>query len=441
MTRADKTPTFNMKVVVQETGLKPDTLRAWERRYGMPNPQRTAGGHRLYSQYEIDMLKWLIERQDEGVSISHAIEMWQQHLDEGRDPLQIMPLEAEESTPFTALSGSTVDQMRQEWMSACLDFDERRAQFVLAQAFAMFPMETVCFDVLQRSLTEIGTGWYEGRVTVQQEHFASSLAIRQLEALLAAMSTAARHGRVLVACPPMEQHTFSPLIITLLLRRRGWDVVYLGANVPVEQLGATVNSVQPQLVIASAQTLNTAGTMREMADFLNEMDVPFAYGGAVFNFIPEVRRYIAGHFLGTELQDVPQTVQHLIQTQPDLPAFEEASPAYRAALLDFLEHRSAIEADIYTNVRVKGLTASELSNANEDFGNNISAALSLGHMHLISANLAWIHGLLVNYHYRMPEQAMQAYVTTYEEAARRHLGPESQPLLDWLAELSASKAS
>ncbi|MCA9937221.1 MAG: MerR family DNA-binding transcriptional regulator, partial [Anaerolineales bacterium] len=40
-----------MKVVVQETGLKPDTLRAWERRYGVPSPERTAGGHRLYSQY------------------------------------------------------------------------------------------------------------------------------------------------------------------------------------------------------------------------------------------------------------------------------------------------------------------------------------------------------------------------------------------------------
>lgn len=71
-------PTFNMKVVVHETGLKPDTLRAWERRYGVPNPQRTSGGHRLYSQYEIDMLKWLVARQTEGMSISHAVELWQQ---------------------------------------------------------------------------------------------------------------------------------------------------------------------------------------------------------------------------------------------------------------------------------------------------------------------------------------------------------------------------
>lgn len=253
---ADTTPTFNMKVVVQETGLKPDTLRAWERRYGMPNPKRTSGGHRLYSQFEIDMLKWLIARQDEGVSISRAIDMWQQHLENDENPLEAVPLEPTEEPIYTSMAGASIETMRKSWMEACLKFDERAAQFILAQAFAMFPMETVCFDLLQRSLTEIGLGWYEGRVSVQQEHFGSALAIRQLEALLAAMSTAARSlGRVLVACPPLEQHTFSPLVITLMLRRRGWDVVYLGANVPVEQLGATVNSIQPELVIISAQTL------------------------------------------------------------------------------------------------------------------------------------------------------------------------------------------
>jgi DNA-binding transcriptional MerR regulator len=54
MPKANQTPTYNLKAVVQETGLKPDTLRAWERRYGQPQPQRTLGGHRLYSQQDIE---------------------------------------------------------------------------------------------------------------------------------------------------------------------------------------------------------------------------------------------------------------------------------------------------------------------------------------------------------------------------------------------------
>ena len=54
------TPAFNLKVVLKETGLGADTLRAWERRYGLPVPNRSAGGHRLYSQSDIETIKWLM---------------------------------------------------------------------------------------------------------------------------------------------------------------------------------------------------------------------------------------------------------------------------------------------------------------------------------------------------------------------------------------------
>src|SRR5688572_24436423 len=85
----DSTPIYNLKAVVQETGLKPDTLRAWERRYGMPEPDRTQGGHRLYSQRDIEVLKWLISRQGEGMTISRAVDLWQRLNQDGHDPLQM----------------------------------------------------------------------------------------------------------------------------------------------------------------------------------------------------------------------------------------------------------------------------------------------------------------------------------------------------------------
>ena len=91
MNKPRKTPAYNLKVVIRETGLKADTLRAWERRYGLPNPQRTAGGHRLYSQYDIEMIKWLIERQNEGLRINRAVQLWQSFEEQGKDPLEMMP--------------------------------------------------------------------------------------------------------------------------------------------------------------------------------------------------------------------------------------------------------------------------------------------------------------------------------------------------------------
>src|SRR5512135_3781429 len=81
-------PAFNLKAVVRETGLKPDTIRAWERRYGVPTPRRTAGGHRLYSQRDIDLLKWMNARQHEGLSISRSVDLWKGLEAEGKDPLQ-----------------------------------------------------------------------------------------------------------------------------------------------------------------------------------------------------------------------------------------------------------------------------------------------------------------------------------------------------------------
>src|SRR5512136_3331090 len=82
-------PTLNLKAVVRETGLKPDTIRAWERRYGIPKPPRTTGGHRLYSQRDIDLLKWMNARQHEGMSISRIVDLWKSLEAEGKDPLQV----------------------------------------------------------------------------------------------------------------------------------------------------------------------------------------------------------------------------------------------------------------------------------------------------------------------------------------------------------------
>jgi len=172
-------PLLNLKAVVQQTGLKPDTLRAWERRYGLPSPGRSGGGHRLYTQRDIEVLRWLVARQHEGLSISRAVDLWRQ-IDAGwRDPLQALapiPL-LHTSIAEPRPVGGILDQLRQEWLAACLDYDEQRAEQTVAQAFALYPPETVCLELLQGALSEVGDLWHEGIATVQQEHFASELAI------------------------------------------------------------------------------------------------------------------------------------------------------------------------------------------------------------------------------------------------------------------------
>ncbi|MEZ4594133.1 MAG: MerR family transcriptional regulator [Chloroflexota bacterium] len=435
MSPSNQIPTFNMKVVVHETGLKPDTLRAWERRYGVPNPQRTSGGHRLYSQYEIDMLKWLVSRQDEGMSISHAVELWQQLEQDGKNPLVSLDNIVSEPT-FSHIDGERVDDLRQAWVEACLEFDEYQAQHLLARSFALFPLETVCYKVLQQGLTEIGEGWYQGQVTVQQEHFASALALRQLEALLAALPAPTKNGRIIVACPPHELHTFAPLMISLMLRRQGWDVVYLGANVPLDRMEASVEQIKPLLVIMPAQTLAAAGNMLPMAQKLQEMNVPLAFGGTVFNHIPQVAEAMPGHFLGKSLDQAPQVVERLLQANPPMSKIKRASKAYEDTYQQFVAERSSIEARLHHLEELSEMPVTLLNNINHEFGDNIEAALRLGDLTMISSNLEWVKGLLLNNHERLSELSLHAYLAAYRKVVKSVMDKRAALLLDWFAQLT-----
>ena len=111
-------PIYNLKSVVRETGVKPDTLRAWERRYGLPQPARTEGGHRLYSQRDIDTIKWQLARQREGLRINQAVELWRSLEGADQDPLQSRPM-SEVSFSLETM-GQTMADLRQRWVSACL---------------------------------------------------------------------------------------------------------------------------------------------------------------------------------------------------------------------------------------------------------------------------------------------------------------------------------
>ena len=66
-------PEYNTRAVEKLTGIPADTFRAWERRHGLPNPARTAGNHRLYSERDIAIVRALKQMTDDGISISHAV--------------------------------------------------------------------------------------------------------------------------------------------------------------------------------------------------------------------------------------------------------------------------------------------------------------------------------------------------------------------------------
>ena len=441
---SDKTPTYNLKAVVRETGLKPDTLRAWERRYGVPTPQRTDSGHRLYSQHDINTLRWLLDRQNEGMSISRAIELWNRLESEGADPLltpitpgahrHYEPRTASSPTEQPALSGGdVVTQLREAWVNACLAFDEFHAEQLLAQAFAVFPIEIVCLDLIQRGLAQIGDSWYRGKITVQQEHFASALALRRMEALLTSTPAPTRPGRIIVSCPPEEEHTFVPLMLSLLLRRRGWDVVYLGANVPLRSLESTLSAVRPSLVVLTAQQLNTAASLLEMAEVLFNERVPVAFGGLVFTQVEELYKVIPGYYLGDRLDQATAMIEQVMTSLRPQPAQRLVSYDYREALDNFRANQAQIEAHVWQAME-NAIPKRHLAMANQSLGHNIAAALALGNMNFLDPDIDWVEGLLVNHH-EMPPEALDHYLEVYFDAVDTTLDRRGYPVIAWFARL------
>ena len=430
-------PTFNLKAVVRETGLKPDTIRAWERRYGLPHPKRTAGGHRLYSQHDINLLKWMNARQHEGLSASRIAELWKSLEADGTDPLQATTAT---TTPASAMLNEIgeLSNLRREWVYACEQFSEMRAEQVTAQAFALFPLESVVVDVLMRGLAEIGEKWYQGEVTVQQEHFASMLVLRRLQALIVASPAPTRTERIVLACPPEEQHIISAQVLNLFLRRQGWEVIDLGANVPLDRLEKMLKALHPHLVIVPAQHLPTAQTLQVMAEVVIKLQVPLAFGGGVFNRHPTLQQHISGHFLGEKLADIIPQVQRILQAPWPVPSAIAPEPECAAAVEHYNERLSRLEADLLQQFDPSIRTLLQRSGANGYLAQYITAALHLGDINLLGVDMEWIKGLIWAHH--MPDAILHTYLQAYLTAAQQQLDQRGAIIIDWLqrtvAELS-----
>src|SRR5215212_2330684 len=305
-------PVFNTKAVARETGVPADTFRAWERRYGMPRPQRTPGGHRLYSERDIAIIRWLRDRTDEGVNISHAVLLLSNTLDASATDL-----------PAGNDMARALGQLIDEVVQALTNFDSTQADHILSEAFSIYPFEQVLLELVQPAMVEIGERWHRGEINVAVEHFATQFVRRKLASLLSMFEHIAGRATVVVGCAPGELHDLGALLSALFLVRRGWHVIYLGPQVPLFDLLETVHSLKPNLVCLSASTMETALELIPVARALTEAypQMHFGYGGRVFNINPELRHSMPGVFLGQDARELVDITEQL-QSSGSLPASE-----------------------------------------------------------------------------------------------------------------------
>jgi MerR family transcriptional regulator, light-induced transcriptional regulator len=248
----------------RRVGVSPELLRAWEQRYGLLQPGRSAGGFRLYSTADEERV-WSMRRHlDAGVSAAEAARLAlaeTAHRRAGRQPADHAPLATD--------------------LRAALDrLDEPAAHAIVDRLLSTFTLETVLRDVLLPYLHELGERWDRGEVTVAQEHFASNVLRGRLLGL--ARSWGQGTGpRAVLACAPGELHDLALIIFGLVLAGRGWLITYLGPDTPVPTIQEALAGVRPRLVvIAATMTQRLRAAQPELTELARHVSLALAGAGA-----------------------------------------------------------------------------------------------------------------------------------------------------------------
>jgi len=215
----------------RRVGVSPELLRAWEARYGLLDPERTPGGLRLYSEVDERRVREMRRQIAAGLSAAEAARV---ALSAPAEPVSVEGLLSRLDRDLTAL-------------------DEPAAQVTLDRTFDSLDLDTALAQVILPFLRDLGARWAASERSVGQEHFASNVIEGRLRTL--ARDWGDGDGpRVLMACPPGEQHELGLLCFGLLLRKRGWRITYLGAETPTPDLATAITELSPELVVLGAMS-------------------------------------------------------------------------------------------------------------------------------------------------------------------------------------------
>ncbi len=251
----------------RRAGVSPELLRAWERRYGLLQPERTAGGFRLYTDADLERVRGMQADLRKGISAAEAARLALTPPSAESDPV--------EETPTPNLTGALAD------LAQALDaYDEVRAQSILDQVLAVYSLDAVLQQVVLPLLRDLGDRSTVGESSIAQEHFASNV----LRGRLMSLARGWGQGRgpiAVLACPPNELHDIALVAFGLALRARGWRITFLGTNTPVETIAETAAAVSPAVVVVAAEMERHLSAVADLiAALASEVPVAIAGEGA-----------------------------------------------------------------------------------------------------------------------------------------------------------------
>jgi len=255
-------PRVRIGELSDRVGESPTLLRAWERRYGLLSPVRSAGGFRLYGAEDERRVRAMQALLAGGVSARQAAEA-------------VLSTSAEGAPPSPVAVGGAIEDTRSRLTQTLGQFDDVGANAVLDRLLANWGVATVISEVIVPYLVDLGERWADGSATIAEEHFATSV-IRGRLLGLARGWDGGSGPRALLACPSGELHDLGLICFGIALRGYGWRITFLGADTPESTLIETAAHLTPNLIVLAA---TKSSRLRALASEARTAKVPIAIAG------------------------------------------------------------------------------------------------------------------------------------------------------------------
>ena len=239
-----------IRVVSIRTGLSPHVIRAWERRYRAIVPQRTGTNRRLYSDEEIHRLRLLRTATLAGHGIGRIAGL-------PDEDLERLVAEDQANAPASPVrrTETAAPQSSQAVLETCIEavsvLDSKRLEEILSRAMVHFSRPVVVEEIILPLMTEIGENWQQGSMKIVHEHAASAVVRNVFGVLATSYGSGPSDPCVVVATPAGQNHEFGALAVAATANAMGWRSVYLGPNLPAEEIAAAAEACGAQAVALS----------------------------------------------------------------------------------------------------------------------------------------------------------------------------------------------
>lgn len=284
---------YSIKDLEKLTGIKAHTIRIWEKRYGIINPDRTDTNIRTYSDEELKRLLNVSILNNHGLKISKIAKLRPEDLNQ--ELTRIVETDSKYETQIDSL------------VVAMVDLDRRKFEKILADCTLKMGFEDTCIKVLYPFLQKVGLMWQTDSINPAQEHFISNLIRQKLFVAIDELYDPDMTGKpkAVMALPEGEMHELGLLFYRYLMEKRGYNTIYLGQSVPFNDLVQVAKAHRADFLVtafvASISTDTITAYVNSLADRLGDTHV-IATGGQVglvtdgprprVSYCPSVPRFI-----------------------------------------------------------------------------------------------------------------------------------------------------